>query len=458
MELCGTSLEIFRVLPVCFSVIMPLYGVGQKSARYCPVCKLEPSFLGRWSLPIHLQTQHKLDLIPSCNVCQGESFYSAQRWSDVKKHVSKMHEVDVAEQLDSTVWLLVPTAGSRSYSGLGRQHAVVCPVEGETVDLKQVLTWANAGVVPWLRDVAGPSTRSGGPKTGAGGGGIPSGGAARGGTVTVVAEGSPPIQLHHPEIHAEAGCSRPDTSRHSDPLPRTRTTRSRRMGILPAVEQALRARSRYSDPERRTVAAQASIEEDLVVIGSEPVEKVSPRRRKSTTPVKRPIRGTAEIRDPATGTVTIVSETLIDEDEPIVPEESESSLELSKFQALSSTETSPSESPSARKVDWMEAELSPRKVAACEASAKQLNCSPTIVKTWRKVTERLKEHAPEELAKHKLKEKFPTKNIGVQSSVNMEHVAVNTDVPRPLVVTTRRSGDLVIEVPNLYQAVEFKRD
>ena len=116
---------------------MPLEGANGRLFKWCAVCDEKIPKEHR-TLRIHMIKKHGLELIPGCPRCQ----YFRGRWSDVKKHCMRTHELDVDEKLSvgGCIWGLVKVdveTSKPTYASVSPEDICLYPLQGETLTSKQ---------------------------------------------------------------------------------------------------------------------------------------------------------------------------------------------------------------------------------------------------------------------------------------------------------------------------------
>ena len=104
------------------------------------------------TLRIHLNRAHGIELLPGC---PRSCFYFHSRWSDMKKHCSSHHHLDI-DSAHSFVGLTPVNKrdGKPTYAGIGPEDLCHYPLRTETLDTLQEAVVAKATQAPQPRTSA----------------------------------------------------------------------------------------------------------------------------------------------------------------------------------------------------------------------------------------------------------------------------------------------------------------
>ena len=124
---------------------MPLRGADGRFYGWCVVCQGDIPKAHK-TLRIHLSKAHQLELLPGCPHC----FYYRSRWSDVKKHCTDQHRLDIDSQhgAHGCAWGLTVLDSSRhrpSYAYVSQDDICQYPLAQETLSPQQTKIRDRAG-------------------------------------------------------------------------------------------------------------------------------------------------------------------------------------------------------------------------------------------------------------------------------------------------------------------------
>ena len=135
---------------------MPLRRVNGRLFTWCVVCRDEIPDKHK-TLRIHLNRSHGMEFLPGCPSC----FYYRSRWTDVKKHCERHHQLDVDRYLvdQGVVWGLTCIDGTSTrptYANVS--HGEVCeyPLREERLTVKQLQV---VGMAKFVETSAEPCSR-----------------------------------------------------------------------------------------------------------------------------------------------------------------------------------------------------------------------------------------------------------------------------------------------------------